>query len=47
MDWLTPQMLEMVAVGAMAMVLELRMPTVFTRSRRASQSMVWVRSTCR
>ena len=39
MDWHTPQMLEIVAVGAMAMQLELRMPTFFTRRRRLSQSM--------
>ena len=38
MDWLTPVMLAMVAVGAMAMVLELRMPTVLTCSRSVSQS---------
>ena len=49
MDWLTPQMLEMVAVGAMAMVLELRMPMVLTRLRRLSQSSVrrfstWMKS---
>src|SRR4051812_35719326 len=34
----TPVLLAMVAVGAIAMVLLLRMPMVFTRSRSASQS---------
>src|SRR5689334_17830484 len=33
----TPVMLAIVAVGAIAMVLLLRMPTVLTRSRNASQ----------
>src|SRR5690606_20927577 len=36
----TPQMLEIVAVGAMAIVLELRIPTVRTRSLRLAQSSV-------
>src|SRR5690606_18390344 len=40
MDCPTPQMLEMVAVGAIASTLELRIPTVRTRSRSASQSSV-------
>ncbi len=40
----TPQILEMVAVGAIAMVLELRMPIVFTRSRSGAQSSVVERS---
>ncbi len=45
MDWPTPQMLEIVAVGAMAITLELRIPLVRTRSRRVSQSSRVVRST--
>jgi hypothetical protein len=45
MDWETPVMLAMVAVGAMAMTLELRMPRVFTVSRRPSQSRVMLLST--
>ncbi len=38
MDCVTPQMFEMVAVGAIANVFELRIPTVFTRSRNPFQS---------
>src|SRR5438128_627362 len=37
MDCDTPVMLAIVAVGAIAIVLLLRMPVVFTRSRSASQ----------
>ena len=44
MDCDTPTMLEMVAVGAMAMMLELRMPFL-TRSRTGAQSSDSDRST--
>src|SRR3954454_17152241 len=37
-DWLTPQMLEIVAVGAIAITFEFRMPSRRTFVRRASQS---------
>ena len=47
MDWLTPQMLEMVAVGAIAMQFELRMPVFFTRLRNAAQSSLLVLSISR
>ena len=45
MEASTPMMLEMVAVGAMATQLELRMPSVAIFLRRASQSRVAERST--
>jgi hypothetical protein len=38
----SPVMFAIVAVGAMAMQFELRMPTCFTRRRSASQSSVAV-----
>ena len=44
-DASTPMMLEMVAVGAMATQLELRMPSLAILRRSASQSMVLERST--
>ena len=44
-DASTPMMLEIVAVGAMATQLELRMPWAAMRSRSASQSIVLLRST--
>lgn len=44
MDWLTPVMFAMVAVGAMAMTFEFRMPCL-TFSRIACQSIVDSRST--
>jgi len=44
-DASTPMMLEMVAVGAMATQLLLRMPWVAMRARRASQSIEVERST--
>ena len=47
MDWLTPLILEIVAVGAIAIVLELRMPCSFTAARTVSQSRVELRSTSR
>ena len=47
MDWDTPVMLAMVAVGAMAITLEFRMPWVRTFSRTASQSRRCVSSICR
>ena len=37
-DAATPMMLEMVAVGAMAMQFELRIPCSLMRARKASQS---------
>ncbi len=40
MDWDTPLMLAMVAVGAMAITLELRMPLICTLARSLSQSRV-------
>src|SRR4051812_5169634 len=43
-DWLTPQMLEIVAVGAIAITLEFRMPSRSTLARNASQSSVVVSS---
>jgi len=45
MEASTPMMLEMVAVGAMATQLLLRMPFSTMRWRRASQSIVVERST--
>ena len=42
---LTPMMFEMVAVGAMATQLELRMPWSAMRLRSAAQSSVTLRST--
>ena len=44
MDWETPVMFEMVAVGAMAIVLELRMPCSRMAARTLSQSSVCERS---
>src|SRR4051812_35523624 len=46
-DWLTPQMLEIVAVGAIAITLELRMPSRSTFCRSASQSSCLLWSTIR
>ncbi|MNH42881.1 hypothetical protein D3C79_1046710 [compost metagenome] len=43
----TPMMFEMVAVGAIAMQFELRMPCCLMRARRLSQSIVLDRSTSR
>jgi hypothetical protein len=42
-----PQMLEIVAVGAIAIVFELRMPTLCTSARKLSQSKVVERSISR
>ena len=47
MDCETPVMLAIVAVGAMAMTFELRMPLICTRLRKASQSSVVPASTSR
>ena len=44
-DWDTPQMLEIVAVGAIAITFELRIPSFWTLARKVSQSKRWVRST--
>ena len=44
-DWETPVMFAMVAVGAIAITLELRMPRAFTTSRRLSQSRLRLVST--
>ena len=44
-DASTPMMLEMVAVGAMAVQLELRMPSAAILARSASQSSWLLRST--
>ena len=45
-DASTPMMLEMVAVGAMATQLELRIPWAWMRARSGTQSNLLDRSTC-
>ena len=46
-DWLTPVMFAIVAVGAMAMVLLFRMPCFFSEARTGSQSSCALRSMVR